>query len=497
MAQYDFDLERVKAQQAAERAGNVDQQINRGREELRMNRPRPQPAPQPKAPSTASKVGQALKQTLTKPRAGVARTAMNLARPAAGMAARVLSLPVGLAATAGVYGGGKIGEAINNTKAGNENFYRPITDAASRMTGMADLNERLMSDDPEVSRAAVAEWKAKNNKGQTQQQQQQQPTSTTEPVPTAATDAPVEAGAAPTEDAPNSQEAAELAILSNQRPASAELNAKRPEVIPGSEYSYAGQYGDTDVLTRPDPNVNQPNSDGSAVPEFTDQYSAFGAKRPMTQDMAQRDAIEAAKAEQARADYERNTTMSDGRRAFGGSTMEKLRGLQMDEAAKGDPSGTVTRQLAEEGRTPEQRAAYEADPAGAYQVDATAQAANSKTQLDAFKYAQDAARNASTDARADRTETRRAGEAATKTAETALKSYELTAPDVHSAVMREAAMRYDNAQGQRPMSEIIAELFDSIEKDESGMPVIENGNIKLAQPGLQRPGQMDQLEPYL
>ena len=71
---------------------------------------------------------------------------------------------------------------------------------------------------------------------------------------------------------------------------------------------------------------------------------------------------EAARAAQARADYERNTTSSDGRRYFGGTETEALRAAQMEQAKKGDYGDTVSQQLANEGLTPERRTANKAYP---------------------------------------------------------------------------------------------------------------------------------------
>lgn len=457
-----------------------DNEVNRLRAKRQSARATPQQpaqatpkAPELKKPGVLKKAGTKLLNLAKTP---VGKTIMGKA----GVAGAVVS---------GFQAGEAIGNKLNENDAVNENFYRPITDKIAQWTGLEGEQAGMLSNDPVEAENAKANYAARTAPAQVPGQVE----------PAGPEQAPAEAGT--TLEGGNDpsavdadQAAAELEIYGESERAGPGLNAATPRPIEGSDYSYAGQYGDTDVLTRPDPRAE-------GATEFTDKWGAFGAERP-TKGGARTAAEEEARGEAAREQYRRNTTMSDGRRAFGGGTSastigpdgkvvlgkssgEQLRDAQQGVIDRGENTAVLDRQFAEEGRTPEQRAAYEADPVAAYANDAAASASASKQALDMFKYGQDERRHAATEARAQSSERRQGQEAADKQLTNAMASYELTAPRVHSAVMRQANLMYDNAQGQRSMSQILGELFSTMEMDGDLPKLDEQGNLML---GLQRPG---------
>ena len=397
---------------------------------------------------------------------------------------------VGAVAT-GAQVGGAIGSKLNENDTINKNFYRPISDQIAEWTGLADQNRAFTGNDPEATAAALARQQAAPGQGG-------QPVND---APGAATDGATTPSGTP-ED--SSQDAAELDIYGQSAPADASLNAANPREIEGSDFSYAGKYGDTDVLTRPDPNV-----EGGQTQEFTDKWSAFSAQRPAQS--AESVAAENARVNQSREQYERNTTMSDGRRAFGGdssassigpdgkvilgqSSQEQLRDAQQGVIDRGENTAVLDRQLAEEGRTPEQRAAYAQDPASAYQTDSSARAADSKSRLDAFKYNQDQRRDARTDARADKKDQRLATKAAGEQVARLVDSWKDYSPKEHTAMMSKAEGLYAeaNERGEKPsMTKILNNIFISMERID-GLPVLdEAGNIKMKDLQPQENNQMD------
>ncbi len=506
MAMYDqpFDHKGARNAQAAQNA--IDQ-----RRYSRLQRPA-QPAAQPSQParpSLASRAGSATaraagatKDVLTRPRnLGYGTVAKAGAKAAAKVGGRLISLPYHAAGAIGYYGG----DALKGT-AGAKALQRPLTNAMSRLSGTDDLQSRMLSDDPEVSRAAIAEYREGeanpsflkrtmdsvtgyfadgDNGAQKKTPAPSDPTSQTNAqryVP--------RAGA----------ESAVLAHTTTQgQTAGSQVNAGRPQPIEGTDYSYAGQYGDSQVLSRPGtPKVAARNRDGSLaadpnapVTEFTDTRTAFS--RPGAGQPAQ---SEEARAQQAREQYIANTTGSDGRRHFGGSATERLRSLQMAEARRGDPAGVVQRQLAEEGLAPEQRAAYRADPAGAYQVDAQAAGANAKTQLDAFKQQQDAARDRRQASRESAKEARLARQSSLDEADQILLPYKESMPEVYSQLMAIAGEAYNPNQGPS-MSQIVGRLLGSIETKD-GVPVLgEDGSVVFREaPIVEDSGQFS-LDDYL
>ncbi|GAB3287822.1 hypothetical protein [Parahaliea aestuarii] len=462
----------------------------------RLQRPA-QPAAQPSQlarPSVASRAGSATaraasatKEVLTRPRnLGYGTVAKAGAKVAANVGGRLLSLPYHAAGAIGYYGG----DALKDT-APAEALQRPLTNAMARLSGTDDLQARMLSDDPEVSRAAIAEYRegeanpsllkrtvdsvtgyfANNDNGaQKQSPAPSDPTSQTNAeryVPRAG------------------DESAVLAHTTTQgQPAGAAVNAGSPQAIEGTNYSYAGQYGDSQVIARPStPTIPARNRDGSLaadpyapVTEFTDDRTAFS--RPGASQPAQ---SEEARAQQAREQYIANTTGSDGRRYFGGSATERLRSLQMAEARRGDPAGTVERQLDEEGLTPEQRAAYRADSVGAYQVDAHASSASAKAQMDAFKQQQDATRDRRQASRESAKEARLARESSLNEADQILLPYKESMPEVYSQLMAIAGEAYNPNHGPS-MSQIVGSLLSSI-KTKDGVPVLgEDGNVIFQEP---------------
>lgn len=466
MSIYDQPFDHKKAQNAKAANDAVDQ-LRQGRAAAQQAKFAPQQASQKvarpsvgsRAGSAAGKAAGAAKNYFTRPLPGSGVTGA-IGKGAGWLAKGAGKLGVQGLLTTGAYQAGKMAgthivnpltEAVTGDSASNH-----LTDAIARFTGTDDLQERMLSNDPEVSRKAVEEWRAQQSAGAER------------PEADAAT--PASPGQLPR---PGSPEAAtDVFTTRNAEPAGPEVNANAPTEIPGSDYQYAGQYGDNQVLTRP-------TNGGDGPTEFTDDYTAFQRPRPAVreEELAQ----EAARVQAAREQYAANTTGSDGRRYFGGPATEKLRKAQMAEARRGDPAGVVERQLAEEGRTPEQRAAYDADPAAAYQVDAEANSSAARSRLDAFKTRFDMNRNARSDSRAERTEGRRARTAALAEAESLLEPIKDYSPQAYTQMYALAGEVYDPASGES-MSDVVRRLMASIETD-NGMPVLDDaGQLKFLEP---------------
>lgn len=419
--QYNRPFDHMKAQQA------------RANLKPKLARPAPKPAPvaapKPAGPSTLSKVGKVAGKALTRPYSNRA-----IAGGAARLAGRGVMGAIGVPGMA-AYAGYKIGDSLKDTETAQA-MQRPVTDAMASMTGLDDLQGRMLSDDPAVSGQAIAEYRAANPQIKRPGQPSAAPVASP-PAPGAVADpAARQAGSAPI-----------------QQP-----------------YVHAQGQSNPDVLSRPtmgkdgqpviDPSTGQP------VPEFTDSYAVTGMNRPAQspQDLA----AEQARVADARQNYTDNTTGSDGRRFYGGPETEQLRAAQNAAVARGD-TATVGQQLADEGLTPEQRAAYKADPAGAYQVDAQANSSAAKAQLDAFKYQQAQQRNTATDARLNRT-------AAMKEAGTVLAPLKDASPEAYTQLLTMADQQFDPASGES-MSSVVARLLSSFELD-GGIPQIdENGNL--------------------
>lgn len=460
MSIYDQPFDHKKAQNAKAANDAVDK-LRQGRAAAQQakfaQQQASQAAPRPSAASRVASTAGRAGRTLTRPVGsgwGTAKSAAKfLGKRAIGLGGAAMSIPAALAGTAAWWAGDKLKDTETAQR-----LQRPLTDALARLTGTDDLQERMLSNDPEVSRKAVEEWRAQQSAG-------------TDRPPADATPA-ASPGRIPR---PGSPEAAtDVFTTRNAEPAGPGVNASAPAEIPGSDYQYAGQYGDNQVLTRP---TN--GGDGQSVPEFTDDYTAFQRPRPAVreEELAQ----EAARVQAAREQYAANTTGSDGRRYFGGPATEKLREAQMAEARRGDPAGVVERQLAEEGLTPEQRAAYDADPAAAYQVDARAASDAARSRLDAFKTQFDMSRNARSDARAERTEGRRARTAALAEAESLLEPIKDYSPQAYTQMYALAGEVYDPASGES-MSDVVRRLMASIETD-NGMPVLDDaGQLKFLEP---------------
>tara|TARA_R110002110_G_scaffold415835_1_gene657233 strand:+ start:49682 stop:50977 length:1296 start_codon:yes stop_codon:yes gene_type:complete len=354
------------------------------------------------------KAASAAKDFLTKDRS-VWQGAKAVARPVAKLGARAL----GLAPAAAAYAGYKGGDALKDTKAA-KSLQRPLTNAIAKATGTDDLQNRMLSDDSAVSKAAIAEFRTSQGQeaplarpGQEQVQ----------------ADAAVTAEAEPGIQRPG----VEVEPLGIQQQAGPAINATRTQPVPGvDDLSYAGDYGDTSVFRRPtvgnDGKVVIDPMTGQPVPEFGDQASLTGNIREDASGRSARDQAEAERVAIARQQYEQNTTMSDGRRAFGGPTMEKLREGQGAAVARGD-TAVVTRQLAEEGLTPEQRAAYASDPAGAYATDAGAKQAAAAAVAKSAEDRYQMLRDFKTDQRAEQTESRRADSATEKSIDAAMKPF--------------------------------------------------------------------------
>lgn len=460
MAIYDEPFDYRKAQNAKaaneavdrSRSSRLNQSLDR-----KMARPKPaEVAPKPARPSVASKVGTAL----TRPRSAMAGAKAVGARLAglAGAAGAGLGIP----ATAAWFAG----RAVKDT-APAQAIQRPIVDAAANMSGLDDLQARMLSDDPAVSSAAVAEYKAAN------------PDAFKRPVDAAA------APAATPEAAPAVTPSVATDPQGGNAPAVAHV---APVARPN--YQVAPGQSNPDILTRPTLGADgKPVIDpatGKAVPEFTDAYSVTGLSRPVpTQG---EDAAEQARVDKARQQYIDNTTGSDGRRYFGGSAVEKLREAQMVEAKKGDRNGVVARQLADEGLTPEQRAARDADPVAYHQANVQANQSAAKAQMEAFKQSYNMNRNAKTDARLNRT-------AAMKEADSILSSFKDTAPEAYQQLMAMAGEQFDPSTGES-MSSVVQRLLSSFELD-GGVPLIdENGQLVQRQQQQVAAGSMPEVDTF-
>lgn len=154
-------------------------------------------------------------------------------------------------------------------------------------------------------------------------------------------------------------------VAGNKADRSNALNINRPVAIPGTDMQYAGQYGDTAVIERPGAKGER---------SFSDTDGVAGQNRGV------RPAVAPAGEQLSPAEqYIKNTTMSDGTRAFGGSGSEKLQQARLAAIARGE-GATVEKQLAEEGMTPAQRNAYRQDPLKAYEIDQVTKAETAKAE---------------------------------------------------------------------------------------------------------------------
>lgn len=455
MSIYDQPFDHKKAQNAKAANDAVDR-LRQGRAAAQQAKFAQQQASQKvarpsvgsRAASTVGRAAAATRDALTRP-----RSAWEGTKSAAKVAGKAL-WGVSKRAPA-VSAGYLIGNALKDTETA-QSLQRPLTDFLARVTGTDDLQERMLSNDPEVSRKAVEEWRAQQPAGADRPQADAAPAASPGQLPRPG----------------NPEAATDVFTTRNAEPAGPDVNASAPTEILGSDYQYAGQYGDNQVLTRP-------TNGGDGPTEFTDDYTAFQRPRPAVreEELAQ----EAARVQAAREQYAANTTGSDGRRYFGGPATEKLRKAQMAEARRGDPAGVVERQLAEEGLTPEKRAAYDADPAAAYQVDAEASSSAARSRLDAFKTRFDMNRNARSDARAERTEGRRDRTAALAEAESLLEPIKDYSPQAYTQMYALAGEVYDPASGES-MSDVVRRLMASIETD-NGMPVLDDaGQLKFLEP---------------
>ena len=448
--QFERPFDHRKAEQARQAQRQVE---NAQRAKVQRPAPKatPKPTPKPATPSMGAKIGNAL----TRPRS---MTVGGAAKAVGRVAGRALSLPYQAAAGVGYLAG----DAVKDTETAQA-MQRPVTDAMAQVSGVEDLQQRMLSDDPAVSKAAVAEYKAAN------------PDAFKRPVDAAA------APAATPEAAPAVTPSVATDPQGGNAPAVAPV---APVARPN--YQVAPGQSNPDILTRPTLGADgKPVIDpatGKAVPEFTDAYSVTGLSRPVpTQG---EDAAEQARVDKARQQYIDNTTGSDGRRYFGGSAVEKLREAQMVEAKKGDRNGVVARQLADEGLTPEQRAARDADPVAYHQANVQANQSAAKAQMEAFKQSYNMNRNAKTDARLNRT-------AAMKEADSILSSFKDTAPEAYQQLMAMAGEQFDPSTGES-ISSVVQRLLSSFELD-GGVPLIdENGQLvqrqqqatEQAEPGL-------------
>lgn len=256
-----------------------------------------------------------------------------------------------------------LANAGGQTKVVDIASLRPATNAAPAATPFREGNVGL--EDPAKLAAIAAEQKAAGEQA-------------------IAADAP----RARVRGAVSDQARAQDFVAGNKAPRSNALSINRPIPIPGSDMQYGGQYGDTAVIERPGANGER---------SFSDTEGVAGANRAMggiaRPGAALSPEAEAQRVAQARADYIANTTMSDGRRAFGGSSMEQLRKAQMEAVEgkrapallQGRERAFVANQLAEEGRTPEQNAAYRQDPLKAYEIDQVTGADRAQADAAAMK----------------------------------------------------------------------------------------------------------------
>jgi hypothetical protein len=352
---------------------------------------------------------------------------------------------------------------IENTEYG-QRIPTALADLASNLTGADEREAALLSEDPAVRNPAIA---GENYKSDLRTKAQ-----SGAPAP-----AGQPAGPTPLPARPGSTEEAQVAgyVAQNSVDAGKGVSAANPQAIPNTGFNYAGKYGDTEVLSRPTMGADgKPVIDsgsgpraGQVVPEFTDQNTAFN--RPGSAPSAEAQAAEAARVAQSRADYERNTTGSDGRRYYGGGATEELRAAQLEQARKGDADGTVARQLADEGLTPEQRAAYATDPVAAYGVDADANAAAVGNQLDAYKQQYTMQGDTIKNARLERS-------AEMENSGKLIAGLKTSNPASYDKIMQMAAEQ-STASGQ-PMSSVVSQLLASLQMDATGAPVIgEDGNF--------------------
>lgn len=391
--------------------------------------------------------------------------------------------PVGWAATGAAYAG----DSVKDTDTAQA-LQRPVTDAISKWFGNGDLQDRMNSNDPEVYKAAVAEYRA--SQAQQAGPEGQGPAATAQPTAAADTPAPDEGGQVPTEDpeaaierpvAGSDEGAIDMHLLANSSPTNPALNAGNTQPIEGTNSEYAGKYGDNEVIKRPTIGKDgQPVIDpgtGEAVPEFTDNYTAFNRQRPGAGQGSAPQQSEEARVANARAQYIANTTGSDGRRHFGGSANERLNEARQEAIDRGDTE-SVGRQLDEETAKAQQQAT----------VDAQNRGATPATQLAAFKHAYDRDRDAKGDARTDRTN-------AMKEAATMLAAYKDTAPEAYAQLYAMASDRYD---GTTPMPQVIQSIMGSLDMESGGPEMDENHQLKMKMrdiAGIEN--AVPELDPYL
>ena len=220
-----------------------------------------------------------------------------------------------------------------------------------------------------------------------------------EQTPQQATDAPVVAGrpgtgapnafqnvtagsssvsADPRRRARDDQFLAQDFVAGNKADRSNALNINRPMAIPGTKMQYAGQYGDTAVIERP-------GAQGER--SFSDTDGVAGANRAVVRPVAAA-GEQLSPAEQ----FIRNTTMSDGTRAFGGSGSEQLHQARLDALARGDGEAVTRSQMTAAERTnyDRQNAAYDQNPLKAYEIDQVTSAETAKADATAMRnYRQD------------------------------------------------------------------------------------------------------------
>lgn len=293
--------------------------------------------------------------------------------------------------------------------------------------------------------------------------------SSTAPV---ASSSAIERPGAAVRQAVGDQARAEDFVRGNKAPRSDALNINRPLPIPGSNMQYAGQYGDTAVIERPGQFGERSFSDTSGVAGANPAMG--GVARPGAATAAQPAGEQLTPAEQ----FIRNTTMSDGTRAFGGSGSEQLHQARLDALARGDGEA-VTRSMmtaAERADYDRRNQAYAQDPLKAYEIDQVTAAENAKAEATGLRnYRQDLLQQANLRARQDAAETS-AGAAKDKRQSDLLKrAGDIAAqffpdePEPQSAlaaILEASAMA---GQGDR-LAQIAAEQRGEIMKHIAGLP---------------------------
>jgi hypothetical protein len=238
---------------------------------------------------------------------------------------------------------------------------RPATNAAPAATPFREGNVGL--EDPAKLAAIAAEQKAAGEQA-------------------IAADAP----RARVRGAVSDQARAQDFVAGNKAPRSDALSINRPIPIPGSDMQYGGQYGDTAVIERPGANGERSFSDTSGVAGANPAMG--GIARPGAAAPVQPAGEQLSPAEQ----FIRNTTMSDGTRAFGGSGSEQLHRARLDALARGDGEAVTRSQMttAERAEYDRRNQAYAQDPLKAYEIDQVTAAENAKADAASMRnYRQD------------------------------------------------------------------------------------------------------------